>query len=428
MHPAAGNANAESPRTAAHVSANHPIVKILVLIIGAALLATGLLAATGAPAGASPDLQPQSATEYTVTFDSNSGSATGSMAPQTSDVPAALNANQFTRTGYSFANWNTSPTDDGVMYADEADFPFTNDTALYAIWAKNSYVLQYSADGATSGTNPEYVIVGYGNVAVIADQGTLERTGYEFAGWNSQEDGSGETYPVGSEFIMPASDVTLYPLWVPVDYTFSYDGNTNTTGTPPTSATYQYGASVTVADAGSLAKTDFEFAGWNTAADGNGDPYAANASLTMPASNVTLYAQWTAVAPPPPPPPTPTPTPATQSPATNCVVATGGLIGQSRPLTRAGCVTNAAQQIGTKMTFKANRGDMRTAKLKCRADGRLTKPRKASATYGTGFVLCSRGTLVLKRNGTSGSYLIRWTAPAETGFAPFNEKQKLRGR
>ena len=71
MHPAAGNANAESPRTAAHVSANHPIAKILVLIIGAALLATGLLAATGAPAGASPDLQPQSATEYTVTFDSN---------------------------------------------------------------------------------------------------------------------------------------------------------------------------------------------------------------------------------------------------------------------------------------------------------------------------------------------------------------------
>ncbi len=43
-----------------------------------------------------------------------------------------------------------------------------------------------------------------------------------------------------------------------------------------------------------LSKEGFTFSGWNTKADGSGTAYAAGATYTMTAENVTLYAQWVA--------------------------------------------------------------------------------------------------------------------------------------
>ena len=51
-----------------------------------------------------------------------------------------------------------------------------------------------------------------------------------------------------------------------------------------------------LANTGGLVETGYAFAGWNTAADGTGTGYSASGSATfaMPATNVVLYAQWTA--------------------------------------------------------------------------------------------------------------------------------------
>ncbi|GGF95972.1 hypothetical protein GCM10010912_46100 [Paenibacillus albidus] len=83
----------------------------------------------------------------------------------------------------------------------------------------------------------------------------------------------------------------------PTTYTLTYNGNGNTGGTVPTdSSAYEQNASVTVlGNTGSLMKTGHTFTGWNTAANGSGTSYAPNATFNMGASNVTLYAQWTAV-------------------------------------------------------------------------------------------------------------------------------------
>ena len=43
---------------------------------------------------------------HTVTFNSNGG--TGTMSAQIANVPTALTANTFTRTGYTFSGWNTT--------------------------------------------------------------------------------------------------------------------------------------------------------------------------------------------------------------------------------------------------------------------------------------------------------------------------------
>jgi uncharacterized repeat protein (TIGR02543 family) len=77
-------------------------------------------------------------------------------------------------------------------------------------------------------------------------------------------------------------------------YTVTYDGNSNTDGMPPTdSNNYTNGASVTVlGNTGSLVKASYNFAGWNTQADGLGTSYSPGATFTMGSANVTLYAKW----------------------------------------------------------------------------------------------------------------------------------------
>ena len=68
-----------------------------------------------------------------VTFDANGGS--GSMNNQTSVVSQNLAANAFTRSGYTFAGWNTVADGSGSSYADAAAYMFTASVTLYAQWA-----------------------------------------------------------------------------------------------------------------------------------------------------------------------------------------------------------------------------------------------------------------------------------------------------
>jgi uncharacterized repeat protein (TIGR02543 family) len=77
--------------------------------------------------------------------------------------------------------------------------------------------------------------------------------------------------------------------------TVTYDGNGSTGGTVPadSSSPYASGATVTVLGVGSLMKTGYAFAGWNTQALGGGTAYSAGNTFVI-AANTTLYAQWTA--------------------------------------------------------------------------------------------------------------------------------------
>jgi hypothetical protein len=72
----------------------------------------------------------------------------------------------------------------------------------------------------------------------------------------------------------------------------NYDGNGNTSGSPPASGSYRLNKAATVAGPGDLARTDYVFDKWNTAADGSGDDYEEGDSFSMPAREIILYAQW----------------------------------------------------------------------------------------------------------------------------------------
>lgn len=79
----------------------------------------------------------------------------------------------------------------------------------------------------------------------------------------------------------------------PEVYRVTYNGNGYTGGTvPEDSNTYEEGEVVTVLDAGSMTRTSYWFAGWNTASNGGGTYYQPGDTFTMGTEDITLYALW----------------------------------------------------------------------------------------------------------------------------------------
>ncbi len=80
---------------------------------------------------------------FTVVFHENTG--TGSMENQIIQcgVSTALKENSFTKTGYSFKEWNTSEDGTGTSYADEAQINIATETTihLYAQWQQGIALL-----------------------------------------------------------------------------------------------------------------------------------------------------------------------------------------------------------------------------------------------------------------------------------------------
>jgi uncharacterized protein (TIGR02145 family)/uncharacterized repeat protein (TIGR02543 family) len=154
----------------------------------------------------------------------------------------------------------------------------------------------YNGNGNTGGTVPtDAGTYTTGETVTVASPGGLAKTGYSFAGWNTLANGNGTSYAASATFGMGSANIILYAKWTLIPtYTVTYNGNGNTGGAAPTDAgTYTTGSTVMVAGPGTLAKTGYAFAGWNTLANGNGISYNASATFAMGTTGVTLYAIWT---------------------------------------------------------------------------------------------------------------------------------------
>jgi len=132
-------------------------------------------------------------------------------------------------------------------------------------------------------------------LTVLGNTGNLTKTGSIFKGWTVP--GSTTTYGAGDKVTIPtthpSSTYNIVVKWAPV-YTVTYNGNGSDGGSIPTDAnSYEVGAAVTVASEGTLSRSGFTFAGWNTAANGSGTARAASSTFAIGSANVTLYAQWT---------------------------------------------------------------------------------------------------------------------------------------
>ena len=148
------------------------------------------------------------------------------------------------------------------------------------------FTVTFDANNATSGTPPSPINTA-SNIT-IPGQGTLERTSYTFAGWNTNSSGTGTNYNAGSSFT-PTGNITLYARWN-ITYTITYNIN-NGTGITPTVQAVNPGSNVLLSSGSEFTRTGYTFTGWNTNSSGTGINYSAGSSFT-PTGNITLYAMW----------------------------------------------------------------------------------------------------------------------------------------
>ncbi len=209
---------------------------------------------------------------------------------QTLTLPGA---GTLTRTGYTFVGWSLETTNGSGPVIGATITP-TIPVKLYSSWTPNVYVVTYNANGGNGAPTNATQSYSYGSAALaLTTKGTLSRTGYTFAGWNTLATGLGTNYLESASYT-PTASITLYAKWTAGTYAVTFNTNTGS-GTAMTNLSITAGTSATLT-ANTYTKIGYTFAGWNTAADGTGNSYMNGASVTL-YGNTTLYAQWAVVAP-----------------------------------------------------------------------------------------------------------------------------------
>ncbi|UKS31321.1 S-layer homology domain-containing protein [Paenibacillus sp. HWE-109] len=102
-----------------------------------------------------------------------------------------------------------------IVTAQDGTTKVTYTVTVMTVTEIPSYTMTYNGNGAISGNAPtDSGSYAQGvTVSVYGNTGNLVKTGYTFAGWNTEADGSGTSYAEGSPFIMGTSNTTLYAKW-----------------------------------------------------------------------------------------------------------------------------------------------------------------------------------------------------------------------
>lgn len=158
---------------------------------------------------------------YSITFDKNDPEATGYTKDQDGVYLSIVKLTEcgFTKAGWTFIGWSTSPTGT-VEYTDKADLQIeTKDVVLYAKWKINQYTVTYNGNGNTGGTTPLSQKYDYKTiVTAAANSGSLIMLDavshtYKFLGWNTHPQAKGIHYEAGKGTFQLTSDTVLYAQW-----------------------------------------------------------------------------------------------------------------------------------------------------------------------------------------------------------------------
>ena len=120
---------------------------------------------------------------------------------------------------------------------------------------------------------------------------------YEFGGWNTKADGSGDTYADKADFtnksVKHGERITLYAQWKHVTKTLTY---VSEHGTAPSAADVDIFSEVTVAGAPANVE-GYTFVGWRSDIDGLRETFKSGDKFVMPNTDVTLTAVWKEIVP-----------------------------------------------------------------------------------------------------------------------------------
>ena len=166
---------------------------------------------------------------YTVQFNGN-GSTSGSMSNQSFTYATAQNLtdNAFTRTGYTFADWNTQADGSGTSYINQQSVNNLTTTnggtvTLYAQWTANTYTVTLNKQDGNGGSASATATYDAAMPAITVPT----RTGYTFGGYFTQTNGGGTQYynadGTSTRTWNLTAATTLYAKWAIITYNITYE-------------------------------------------------------------------------------------------------------------------------------------------------------------------------------------------------------------
>lgn len=127
-------------------------------------------------------------------------------------------ANGFTRTGHTFAGWNTKADGTGTAYQAGADVAYPAEgqvLVLYAQWTPITYTVRFDGNGSTSGMMADLTVAYDEKKTLPANR--YAKSGETFTGWNTKANGTGAAYRNKGEATNLSSSqdvvVVLYAQW-----------------------------------------------------------------------------------------------------------------------------------------------------------------------------------------------------------------------
>jgi uncharacterized repeat protein (TIGR02543 family) len=193
-------------------------------------------------------------------------------------------------TGYIFGGWH----DNAELSGDpQTGIPngSTGDKTFWAKWTAITYTVEYDANGG-DGETMEATTHAYDEPQYLRAN-AYTRTGYDFAEWTTEADGSGTPYADGESVSNLTSTqdeaVPLYAQWTAIDYAITYNLNSGINGANPTSYTIE-SLKITLA---APTRTGYDFGGWYV-----DDGFTGSAITAIPTGSTepkTFWAKWTLV-------------------------------------------------------------------------------------------------------------------------------------
>ena len=164
----------------------------------------------------------------------------------------------------------------------------TEEATSYVKWENTSDVLLDSFEEAIY-----YKRIGYEYTECLYDC-MFVRDGYEFIGWNSKKDGSGEHYLPGSKLTV-TEPTDVYAQWSEAKTRIVYHPNGHGVEGNMEDDLYPLAVEQITLKKNAYTRKGYVFLGWNTRADGSGNEgivYGDGTIVTVRPGTTILYAQW----------------------------------------------------------------------------------------------------------------------------------------
>jgi len=232
---------------------------------------------------------------YYVRFHANGGKGTMTDQPFVFDVRQALKAHEFTRTGFAFTGWATSP-EGQVRYAESASVVNLEEVQdrvvdLYAVWSGVGYSVRFDSNGGTGIMDNQTIAVGETQNLWPC---VFARTGYTFMGWalsptdaEAKKVAYGDGAAVKNLATSNGAIVPLYAVWVAAGQIVRISFDANGGSVSPDYWNRNVGTAVEAFP--TPTRPGFTFDGWWTARSGG----TRVTSIARVTAAQTFYAHWT---------------------------------------------------------------------------------------------------------------------------------------